>query len=161
MKILNKIPIVRAFVDKPSKEDLADFMQTFRYGTFDSSGYVHPMYVSNSKKVFAGLGIPEGTKPFKYPIEGGTYVDVYLRGNEDLDDNFSRGNRWLCAEKLFHNYELTGSLTGKLSEQYQRISEIKSKLSGEFSVRAHLFIVIMLMLAGIATGYTIGTYVFH
>lgn len=136
----------------------ADFCPTFRYGTFDDSGYVSPMNVSNSKEEFAKLKIPENTKPFKYPIEGGKigYVNVYLRGSNTLSDKYSYDGVWLSADLCYKNSELSGSLTGKLSEQYHRIGDIKSKMSGDFSFRANFFLVLMVVLAGLGIFYTIG-----
>lgn len=149
---------------RKSKEQLkidADYRETFRWGIFDESGYVNPMFVSNSKKDFAKLDIPEKTKPFKYPLEGGHYVDVYLKGKEELDTKFSRDGKWLDAELLYSNSELSGSLAKKLSEQYHRIGQIKMTLGGDFSIRANLFIVLIVMFAGIGLFYTIGTRLFH
>lgn len=136
----------------------ADFVPTYRYGTVDDSGYVSPMNVSNSKSEFEKLDIPANTKPFKYPIEGGKigYVDVYLRGDKELDRKYSYDGVWLSADLCYKNSELSGSLTGKLSEQYHRIGDIKSKMSGDFSFRANFFLVLMVVLAGLGIFYTIG-----
>lgn len=151
------------FGKKKNKEEEADYRETFRYGTFDESGYVHPMFVSNSKKEFAELNIPAQTKPFKYPIEGGGigYVDVYLKGAKELDKKYSYDGIWLSADLCYQNSELSGSLVGKLSEQYHRIGDIISKLSGDWSMRANFFLVLMVVLAGLGVFYTIGTRIFH
>jgi hypothetical protein len=145
---------------KLTPEEQADFIPTFRYGIFDESGIVSPMYISNSKKIFKELKIPEGTKPFQYPMDDETYVPVYLMGNELLKREFSRDGIWLDAELCFSNFELSGSLTGKLAETYQRVGDIKSRFADTFSLRANIFIVLFVIAGGIALFYGIGKLVF-
>ena len=140
------------------KEGMEDWRETYRYGKFDESGYVSPMYVSNSRKEYASLAIPPETKPFKYPVEGGAtgYVNVYLCGAKELDKKYSYDGIWLSADLCYRNSELSGSLVGKLSEQYHRIGDIKNKLSGEWSLKANFFLVLMVIFAGLGVFYTIG-----
>lgn len=146
---------------KPTPEELEDYRASFRYGIFDNSGYVRDMKVSNSKKEFASLDIDPKTKPFKYPLDDGGYIDVYLMGNEILNKLYSHDQIWLSADLCYSNFELSGSLIGKLAEIYQRVGEIKNGLGDDFSLRANLFLVLMTIFGGIACFYFVGKLIFH
>ncbi len=145
---------------KQTPEEIADYRETFRFGKFDDSGYVTEMRESNSRKTFDSLAIDKRTKPFKYPLEEIGYIDVYLCGAEPLKKEFSYDSIWLSADLCYTNFELAGSMIGKLSEIYQRVGEIKSSLSDEFSLKANLFLVIMCILGGIGLFYTVGRFFF-
>jgi hypothetical protein len=145
---------------KQTPEQIADYRDTFRFGKFDDSGYVTQMEESNSKNVFTSLAIDPRTKPFKYPLEEIGYIDVYLMGAAELKREYSYDGMWLSADLCYTNFELAGSLIGKLSEIYQRVGEIKSSLGDEFSLKANLFLVIMCILGGVALFYAIGRLIF-
>lgn len=142
-------------------EELADVIPAFRYGQFDDSGYVHDMKVCTSKKELESLDIDPRTKAFKYPLENAGYINVYLMGNAPLSKLFSYDQIWLSADLCFANFELSGSLIGKLAEIYQRVGEIKNGLNDDFSLKANLFLVLMVILGGIGLFYGIGKLVFH
>lgn len=146
---------------KMTEAEIADYRETFRFGKFDDSGYVTQMEESNSKKLFESLSIDPRTKPFKYPLEEIGYIDVYLMGAEALDLKYSYDQMWLSADLCYSNFALSGSMIGKLSEIYQRVGEIKSSLSDEFSLKANLFLVIMCILGGLGLFYSIGHWLFH
>lgn len=144
---------------KEAKE--ADYMPTFRYGIVDDTGYVYEMHESNSKATFAKLTIDPRTKPFRYPAEEGNYISVYLMGKDTLDKKYSYDGIYLSADLCYSNFELSGSLIGKLAEIYQRVGEIKASLDDDFSLKANLFLVLMCILGGVGTFYAIGRLVFH
>lgn len=152
---------MKLFKPKLTEEELADWRETFRWGIFDDSGYVTDMHVSNSKKEFESLGIGTETKSFKYPLENGGYIDVYLMGNKLLNKLYSHDQIWLSADLCYANFELSGSLIGKLAEIYQRVGEIKNGLGDDFSLRANLFLVLMCILGGGGLFYAIGRLVIH
>jgi hypothetical protein len=164
--------VADVMTDEEIKEDMRP---TFRWGFFDRSGYVNPMYESDSKSDFAKLEISHAVKPFKFPTaDGKGYCDVYLGVSpEVLDDQgkpatlqktgpnaCSRDGKWLDAELLYSSFELAGSQIGKLGEAYQRVGEMKANLQGDFSIRANLFIVLLVLLSGIGAGYAIGVRLF-
>ncbi len=145
---------------KLSKEQVADWKDEFRFGIFDKSGFVDNMHLSNSKREFESLKIPEGTKPFRFPTEAG-FIPVYLQGNGTISEKYSRGNNWICAELIYTNFELSGSLSGKIDEYFHRVGDIKNSLDEEkFSLKANIFIVALVLFAGMAVGYVIGSRVF-
>ncbi|SRR6266571_625619 len=155
-----KNSVIGIFQDKPQPIEKTDYRETFRFGKFDDSGYVNEMHESNSLQEFASLEIDVRTKPFKFPLEEIGYIDVYLCGTEPLKKEFSYDSIWLSADLCYTNFELAGSMIGKLSEIYQRVGEIKSSLSDEFSLKANLFLVIMCILGGIGLFYTVGRFFF-
>src|SRR6266511_5610758 len=134
---------IQKLVENEEIFDADDFRELFRYGSFDDSGYVSEMKESNSKHTLALLKIDPRTKPFKYPLEQLGFIEVYLRSDEPLKSEFSYDGVWLSADLCFTNFQLAGSLIGKLAEIYQRVGEIKEKLDDEFSLKANLFLVIM------------------
>ncbi len=152
---------IEKLVESEEIFDAEDFRELFRYGTFDDSGYVSEMKESNSRRDFALLSIDPRTKPFKYPLEQLGFIEVYLKGNEELKKEFSYDGAWLSADLCFTNFQLAGSLIGKLSEIYQRVGEIKERLDDEFSLKANLFLVIMCVLGGVGLFYALGHLIFH
>lgn len=146
---------------KLTPEELEDWRETFRWGIFDDTGYVTEMHISNSKKEFEQLQIDKRTKSFKYPLENGGYVDVYLMGNALLNKLYSYDQIWLSADLCYTNFELSGSLIGKLAEIYQRVGEIKSGLGDDFSLKANLFLVLMCILGGAGLFYAVGKLLIH
>ncbi len=168
-----RIPFIgKSDEERASKaKDEKDVRPLFRWGFFDRSGYVNPMFESDSREDFEKLNIPAGLKPFKYPSsDGKTYVDIYLgvspavkKANGELAKlakAYSPDGIWLDAESLYTNFELSGSLIGKLGEAYQRVGEMKAQMTGEWSVTANLFLVIMVVIAGIGLFYSVGVRLF-
>ena len=152
-----KIPGLK---QKQTQEEIDDIRPLFRYGIFDDSGYVAEMHESTSKKEFTALKISPKTKPFLYPTDIG-YVAVYLMGNDLLSKLYSHDGIWLSADLCYANFELSGSLIGKLSEIYQRVGEIKNSLGDDFSLRANLFIILMVIIGGVGLFYGIGRLFIH
>jgi|SRR5439155_4848032 len=142
---------------KKRPQDSPDWRTEWRWGIFDKSGFVSEMHTSNSKKKFEELNIPNGTKPFLFPTENG-FIPVYLQADAPLSFKFSRGGNWLCAEKVYTNYEKSGSLSGKMDEYFHRVGDIKNSMNDEkFSLRANIFIVALVFFAGIALAYSVAS----
>ncbi len=141
--------------------EIHDLREPFRYGFFDESGLVYDVTESTSKAEFAKLAVHPNTKPFKYPLENGGYIEVYLGGKQLLDKKYSYDEIWLSADLCYSNFELSGSLTGKLAETYHRVGDIKQKLGDEFSFKGHIFLVLMVIIGGVATFFSIGKLLLH
>jgi len=144
-----------------TRAEIEDIREPFRFGFYDESGYVYDVTESTSKKLFESLKMNENTKPFKYPLENGGYIDVYLGGRKVLSRQFSHDGIWLSADLCFTNFELTGSQTGKLFETYQRVGDIKARIGDEFSFRANIFLVLMVIIGGFALFAGIGKLLIH
>ncbi|SRR6266487_4933425 len=145
---------------KKKPHDSPDWRDEFRFGTFDRSGFISQMNTSNSKQTFLDLQIPKGTKAFLFPTESG-FIPVYLQGESALSNKFSRGNNWLCAEKVYTNYEKSGSLSGKMDEFFHRVGDIKNSMNDEkFSLRANIFIVGLVFFAGVALAFSVASRLF-
>lgn len=132
-----------------------DYIGEFRWGYFDKSGYVAPLHQGFTKSELEKLNIPEGTKPFLFPTGKG-YIPLFLAGKVPLSKEYSIDGTWLDAELTYSKFEKSGSLSGKMTEYFHRVGEIKTGMGEDFTVRGNLFIIILLMIAGICVSYGIG-----